>query len=663
MINNDEIIIDDNIINENKPQIQEKNENSLINEKESKENKIEKDELEISENLNENNQDKININTKNENINNMNTNDCNKSEDDSNKVIQHIDSLGQKENKKEQIISDKNDNSKNLNDIDDINLNNNIDKTEQKDNLISQNINPNNNFNELKKALEEKKEKNENNIDIFEEYNKLNNIINNNEKFINQRNINIFNNKKNQLYFTEINVEEFKSKNNQKPDNITSSIPEQLGNPNKSLTIQIGEQSFKSIKNNINFQLNNLSPKIYMKKKFVNKYNFHPLQFRIKKIEEEIEKQNKYDYQRVMKDLQLKYEKEKKTKEKEKHIFELHKKLEEKLKFMEEKRNILYNKKLEQITKKQNKSNKKNRNKTKTNKSYENKNLNSKPIDTFNYNSEKEGKLPLLQNLNLPRHEIVKLLKIKKEEEFCFNTIKRLKENEITHRKNYLKQINIINNKILEHNKLYKQRSENCLISNKNKAAKLEEIFLEKDIMRRYNIKQIISRERSAKKIKINGIMIKNKEEVKEKKELLEKEEKKKIDQIVKKLNKEIKKEINEKKERDHFSILQKENYDKCNKEIDNYYNELILKRGENLLIINDLQKDEQNEKQEIIKKSLKEQNKKNIKLRYLENYIEKMDKNNINNQSEGTKRKIFLNKRRIEERIKKEQEEDLLYQ
>ena len=215
----------------------------------------------------------------------------------------------------------------------------------------------------------------------------------------------------------------------------------------------------------------------------------------------------------------------------------------------------------------------------------------------------------------------------------------------------------------MDHNKLYKQRSENCLISNKNKAAKLEENFLEKDIMRRYNIKQIISRERSAKKIKINGIMIKNKEEVKEKKELLEKEEKKKIDQIVKKLNKEIKKEINEKKERDHFSILQKENYDKCNREIDNYYNELILKRGENLLIINDLQKDEQNEKQEIIKKSLKEQNKKNIKLRYLENYIEKMDKNNINNQSEGTKRKIFLKKRRIEERIKKEQEEDLLYQ
>ena len=73
----------------------------------------------------------------------------------------------------------------------------------------------------------------------------------------------------------------------------------------------------------------------------MNKYNYRPLQYRIKKIEEEVEKQNKYDYQRVMKELQLKYDKERKDKEKERNIIEFHKKLEEKLKSMKEKRTIL----------------------------------------------------------------------------------------------------------------------------------------------------------------------------------------------------------------------------------------------------------------------------------------------------------------------------------
>jgi hypothetical protein len=49
-----------------------------------------------------------------------------------------------------------------------------------------------------------------------------------------------------------------------------------------------------------------------MKKKVVNNYNFHPLQYRIKMIEEEIQKQNNYDFDRCMKELQMQYEKKKK---------------------------------------------------------------------------------------------------------------------------------------------------------------------------------------------------------------------------------------------------------------------------------------------------------------------------------------------------------------
>ena len=82
------------------------------------------------------------------------------------------------------------------------------------------------------------------------------------------------------------------------------------------------------------------------------------------------------------------------------------------------------------------------------------------------------------------------------------------------------------------------------------------------------------------------------------------------------------------------------------------------MKQEDNLSIINELQKDESIEKQDIIKRTLKEQNKRFKKLKFLENFLEKMDKNNINNQKEGTKRKIFLEKRRIEIEKKRNEEE-----
>ena len=674
--NDDEIIIDDNKINEynsksseikeekpNTNEIKEEkiniNENEKINlEKNVEKNQNVKEEYIINDNINEKN--KIDSNNENNYIDNSN---IIKNKNEINNTIKQLNSEEPEEN-----LKDKNNNIKNevLNDN-----NNNIPNEyvssviEKKEEYLEQNQNSNNqdnnNFNILNNNYGSQISRNQNNIiDNSQEYNSIENILNNNEKFKNQRNGNnpIFNNNNHKLYFTETNVLGNKLK---KEFHGIESIPEYSNNLkyeayNKPLTIEISEHPTKNVKHDLNYKLNNLSPKVYMKKKFVNKYNFQPLQYRLKKIEEEIEKQNKYDLQKVMKDMQIKYEKEKKNKEKEKHIYELHKNLEEKLKIMEEKRNILYNQKLEKVMKKQNRSNNKNKQKDNLNKSLENVQNNRISIDIGNYNSEKGTKLPLLQNI--PRYEIVKLIKNKKEEEFCFNTIKKLKDNEITHRRNYLRQINIINKKIIKHKQLYKHRSEKCIIMNKNKEAKREENFLEKDMLRRYNINQILLRETSAKKEKIKENMIKNIESVKEKKELLEKEEYNKQKEIEKKLNKEIKKVFYENKERDYFSTLQKENFNKCNKEINNYYNEIIMKQEDNLSIINELQKDESIEKQDIIKRTLKEQNKRFKKLKFLENFLEKMDKNNINNQKEGTKRKIFLEKRRIELEKKRNEEE-----
>ena len=507
MIQNDEIIIDDNIIKEKEVQskeiIEEKDNiknNKNLNLDEDDENGIELQEIEnennkINENLieNENDSNNININNKiNYDDNIIYKNDIN-----------NINNQKYASNLKEDIENKKIFSKSNK--LNNMNLNDDIITSQTKEELIQQNLDLNNevkNNNETKNNIVGQLNKNNNKtIDENEDYQSIEKILNYKDKNINQRNEKQNNfNKNNKLYFTETNIEDLQSKKEiQKLGNMISSIPEysknfKFASPNKSLTLQIAKALPKMTKNSINLKLNNLSPQIYMKKKYVNKYNFHPLQYRIKKIEEEIEKQNIYDFERVMKDIQLKYDKEKKNKEKEKHIFEHNKKLEEKLKYMEEKRNILLEQKLQQILKKQHKYNKKN----KQNNDFENSHKNNNQIDTISYNNEKLGKLPPLQNT--PKYELIKMIKEKREEQFCYNTIKKLKENEIVHRKNYLKHLNIINEKINNHTKLYKQRSENCIIANKKKLIELEENYIEKEIRKRYNIKQTILRENSAKK-------------------------------------------------------------------------------------------------------------------------------------------------------------------
>ena len=531
----------------------------------------------------------------------------------------------------------------------------NLEIQNQNSNISQKNIQQNNNVNNI--------------IDESEEYKSIDNILNFKDKDnINiHRNIgnNIFNNK---VYFTEANIPSLKLKKNlQKSDSCKlytiSAIPEYpYGMPKNTKTSSPRE---KKKKNSINEKLNNLSPNDYMKKRYVNKYNFRPIQYRISKIKEEIEKQNKYDYERVMKELQLKYEKEKKNREKERNILEFHKKIEEKLKSMEEKRTNLYNERREKIIKKISTKNitkpKKNLNRSsennlpshlQNNTIEANNNLNT--IDSYGYHKHTSNqnveKLPIIQNI--PRYELIKIMKEKIEEEFCNDIISQLKQKEITHRKNYLKKLYAKNDKLVKQNKLYRQRSMHCLFVNKTKDSELEQEFIKKDMLKRYNIKKILMRERSAKKERISYNFFKKMENIRERRELLDKKDKEKIKETIKRLNRDItKKDYRGYNSRDYFSNLQKKNYIQYNKDTEDYYHELILRQGENVMIINELQKDEPYLKQDIIKRSLKEQDKKFQKLKDLDKYLEKMDRININNQDEEIKTKLY------KEKIKKENE------
>ena len=557
--------------------------------------------------------------------------------------------------------------------INNTNINDNISTipTKEEQNLESYIQNQSN----LQKNIQQN---NNNIIDESDEYKTLENIINSKNNYKNQKNIkqNSFNN--NKVYFTEANILKKRHITKSNSTNLynISSIPEYPHLYHKKVKFSIhnelnseekrkGNSSQKTVKNSINEKLNNLTPNDYMKKIYVNKYNFRPLQYRIKKIEEELEKQNKYDYEKVMKELQLQLDKNIKNKEKQKHFLEINKKFEEKLKNMEEKRTNLNNQRLHKILKKLKKfsnSNDRNKNKNNSNENSENhfsnnlENINSNTIELYGYKNNNNEKLPLIQNL--PKYKKIKMIKDKNEEEFCTLTLDKIKENEMIHRINYLKQINSINSKFLKRNKLYRQRSMQCLISIKNKNEQLKEELIEKDMLKSYKIKQILIREYSAKNERIKYNYIKKLDDAKEKREIIERKNKEKIKQIIKKLNREVKKDSFSGNNREFFSSLQRQNYKQCNKDSNDYYKDLILRQSDNLLIIDELQKNENYIKQEILKRSLQEQNTKNKELKSLDTFVDKIQKTNINNQNEGTIKKLFQEKIKIENEIKRKEEE-----
>ena len=665
MKDNNEIIIDADI--EHNKEFPNKNSEKEINPKE-KENlkKIEegltrKSEENQSENEFNNNFENIN---ETENIELTNNNDINNIN-----LLYQLSSTERKDNNLDKkVVSQKEStttiNNTNMNDLSTI-------PTKEE-----QNFEPNNQYQNINV------QNNNNIIDETEEYKSIENIINSREDDTRNLNNNIFSNNNNKVYFTETDIPALKLKKVLQKSGSTklytiSAIPEypkgyarntKVINKEKINTSDRIESPKKTKKKNTNEKLNNLSTNDYKRKKIVNKYNFKPLQYRIKKIEEEIIKQNNYDYNRVMKEMQLKYDKDKKNKEKEKIILEYHKKLEQKLKKMEEKRTILYNQRLENLTKKQHHSSveipylqKRNINRSfENNLSYSSKNIitgsniKTNKIEAYSNIYDKIQCLPSLIP-NLPKYELIKLMKNKIEEEFCNDTKKKLQENEI----NYLKHIKLINNKLSKQNKIFRQRSSQCLLVKKNKDESLEKEFIEKDMIKRYNIRNILQRERSAKNERIKKKFIINYDIIKSKRELLEKQDEEKIQQTIKRLNKNmIKKSFKRYNNRDYYENLQRQNLKQYNKDIDSYYKEMIIRQRDNVLIINEFQNGEPDIKQNIIKRVMNEQNKKFKKLKSLDKFREKMDKININNQTEGKKKKIF-NKILKEEEEKKRKEEE----
>ena len=476
----------------------------------------------------------------------------------------------------------------------------------------------------------------------------------------------------NQIYFTETNIlvdktQEDLLKSDKNNLYQLTSIPE--NSYTKKNTISKTPLRIKNSKN----ILNNLSPDKYMKKKITinNESEISPLRYRIKKYEEEIQKQNEYDFKSAMKECRILYDREMKKQEREKQIQEEHKKYEEKLKNMEEHRKNLLNKRVQKIMQKANRNNNKKN-------MIENKSLDFNLIDNninkklngddniINTLDNDRGKLPPIEHSQ--RYKIMKLKKEQNEENFCIKTEKRMKSLELNHRINYLNHLNLINEKIIKKSELYNQRSEKCILATKDRTSELQEEYFSKDMFKRYNMHQNILRDLSEKKYKMKENILKNFENVKEKKELLQRQEEQKIKKILKRLNRqpqnlELKKEslsVESNNQRIYFSNLQKENLNKANKEIDEYYKELILRKEDYFWMVNDLQKDDVGN-QNIIQRSLDLQKKKEKEMKSLNKFLEKMDKNNINNQKGGNKMKIFLDQKKLEIDNKKREEAEAL--
>jgi hypothetical protein len=473
----------------------------------------------------------------------------------------------------------------------------------------------------------------------------------------------------NQIYFTETNIlvdktqEDLLKSDNNNLYQLTS-IPE--NSYTKKNTISKTPLRTKISKN----LLNNLSPDKYMKKKITinNESEISPLRYRIKKYEEEIQKQNEYDFKSAMKECRILYDREMKKQEREKQIQEDHKKYEEKLKNMEEYRKNLLNKRVQKIMQKAKRNN--NKKIMIENKSLDfnliDNNINKKLNGDDNTLDNDGGKLPPINHSQI--YKLMKLKKEQNEENFCIKTEKRMKSLELNHHINYLNHLNLINEKIIKQSELYNQRSEKCILATKDRTSELQEEYFSKDMLKRYNMHQNILRELSGKKYKMKGHLLKHLENVKEKKELLQRQEEQKIKKILKRLNRqpqnlEIKKDIlstESNNQRIYFSNLQKENLNKANKEIDEYYKELILRKEDYFWMVNDLQKDEVGN-QNIIQRSLDLQKIKEKEMKSLNKFLEKMDKNNINNQKGGNKMKIFLNQKKMEIDNKKREEEEAL--
>ena len=478
-------------------------------------------------------------------------------------------------------------------------------------------------------------------------------------------NLNSLNNK---LYFTEAIIPS--NPNKVIEDNTRGSklytidvIPE---NPAKTNLNTKSIISNKTPKNQINkFVLNNLSPEIELRKRISNKSKFEPFRLKIKAIEDQMIKQNEYDFKKVMKDLQMEYKQKLKMKQREKLIHKKNEKFQNKLKQMEEFRNNLINEKLLKLEKKQSNSKKKKKIKNLYISPDEKININKRMEKNHSSmelsNSEKDNYcFPSIQNLS--RLELIKLKQKMNEDEFCKQSLQRIQENEEKHKINHEQYLKSINYKFKKQDKLYRQRSYNCLRKVRLEDYEFKENMMIKQMVKSYTIGKLIRKIKNARKIKLNKSLTKT-NNIKEKQEMIEQQLEQRFLDYQKKLKNEtnfIDKKlfklnscITEKQQKKiKFNKLHKQNLREVNNEMENFYRDIMLRQEDNVMILNEIIKEEGNNREEIIKRTIREQIQKSKEMEDLIKFRDKMKNENINNFNSDKIKKIF-DEKRIEEQNK----------
>ena len=407
--------------------------------------------------------------------------------------------------------------------------------------------------------------------------------------------------------------------------------------------------------------LNSLPPEVYLGENIVRtKFNINPMEIKLKRIEKEIENQYNYDYNKAMQEIKEKIEKDKKKEEQFKHIQETDKKLKEKLKSMEEFRQN----KMKELIKRVEKKQKINR-KTKNIKLFANSNksaLNSRNYIPTTLEDDKEyfrKKLPPLSN-SYDKYKRILEKKESNEKEFILNTEDDLKYSEEEHRNNYSNLNNLMKLKYQEREKLYDER--NKLYTKKREQYELEkkERFLEKDTKHRYNVKLTILKSSEEKNGKLQDRIKKNLENFNEKKIILMEKERKKVKEYLKKINKykNVNTNSNYENKRKYYLDQQKLNASKVNKETENKYNEILDKQEYLLGISYDIEKDDINRKKDILRNNLMMQDENKKIYQNFNQFLEKIEKNNINNKNDKMKLKMY-NKKVKEELLEKERKEE----
>ena len=264
----------------------------------------------------------------------------------------------------------------------------------------------------------------------------------------------------------------------------------------------------------------------------------------------------------------------------------------------------------------------------------------------------------------MDKYKLIKLKKEKNEKDFITNTKEDILSLEMEHKENYLNHYNKTSKKIKNHNKLYDERNKLYSKYRIEKEKEKNENYLQKDIKRRYNIKLNILRDRSEKSGRLMERIKKNLENFNEKKELLERKEKKKIKEYLKKINKHnssSKISINTNEKRELYANLQKKNINNVEKEFEEKYNDYLWKQENLKIIANDMQRVDNDKRQNLYHNSLLMQNENEKKTKSFYEFLNKIEKDSIVNKTENIKLKIYNKKVREENEEKRRKEEEEL--